>query len=76
MNATLQKPQTTENATQQQSVPESVQKSSTPELSTETARAEQETVKTRQVSSPAVIPTPSPTKTMDKGRFAMGILLS
>jgi hypothetical protein len=33
-------------------------------------------VKTRQVSSPAVIPTPSPTKTMDKGRFAMGILLS
>lgn len=72
MNTTIEQPQTTKNT---------VQLSQNSQISSTTATSQADAVNppvstSDAVTRPAVIPTPPPIKPLEKGRFAMGLLLS
>lgn len=76
MNATIQKPQTADNAEQKSSAPGRDQEQQTLMPPIESAHVEQKMMKPQPAGPPAVTRPPSDLKTMDKGRFFFGMLLS
>ncbi len=76
MNGTIQEPKHPKNAGQKLSVAGNNRGQTPLELPVDTTPTEQKMVNPQHSSSPAGTDLPSPLKTMNKGRFFLGMLLS
>ncbi len=76
MNATLQEPDISENVDQQPSVSDNVQETHLQGPTVDVVSVQPHHTKPGQTTVAVVIPPPSAIKTLNKGRFATGLLLS
>jgi len=76
MNATFQQPETSTKTVHQSLLAESDRQPRPKTTSDHGTVAVQQKATTQPIVPPVVIPIPSQVKTMDKGRFALGLLLS